>query len=225
MRERGGYKIICGRERLFPERGRPRLDDITILSRNSEDYIVNQFLAHYDAPAYIRRARRVQDLYEQLLARCRAQRDEWLVVLRVELGLLRARAGDWAALAPWLVDNAQFAVLQQLTELLQPRLRVVVKPTRSARGLRRGLHALVALVERFNRRWLAYLADVDLAEINAERAAYNRYYLLEKECAMRSARLAREGFRRLEPLDMQTLAVALPPLPVPRMRGRSDTAP
>lgn len=201
------------------------MDEITILSRNSENYLVNQLLAQYDAPAYARRARRVQDLYEQLLARCRARREDWVGVLRTELGLLQARAGDWSALTPWLADDAQIAVLEQLTELLQPRLRVVVVPTRSARALRRGLHRVVGLIERFNRRWLGYLAEVELAEINAEREQYNRYYLLEKECAMRSARLAREGFRRLEPLDAQALAEALPPLPVPRPQGRADAAP
>ena len=63
------------------------------------------------------------------------------------------------------------------------------------------------------------LEETDLTEVNALREGYNRYYLLEKECAVRSARLARQGFRRLEPVTLEELAALLPPLPVPHGRA------
>ena len=85
--------------------------------------------------------------------------------------------------------------------LFRSRLRMPVPSTRSLRVLRRALHELRASIIRFNERWNAFLPTVDLSELNAQREAYNRYYLLEKECALRSARLARQGFRRLEPLS------------------------
>jgi hypothetical protein len=49
------------------------------------------------------------------------------------------------------------------------------------------------------------------------RDGYNRYYLLEKECALRSARVAREGFVRLAPLTLDDIRKMLPLLPVPTL--------
>jgi hypothetical protein len=62
-----------------------------------------------------------------------------------------------------------------------------------------------------------FLHTVNVTPVNELRAAYNRYYLLEKECALRSVRLARQGFRRLEPLTVEELALLLPLLPVPEL--------
>ena len=72
-------------------------------------------------------------------------------------------------------------------------------------------------IRRFNGRWLEFLEKIDLTPVNELRASYNRYYLLEKECAMRSARLARQGFVRLSLLSVAELAVVLPALPVPHL--------
>jgi hypothetical protein len=54
--------------------------------------------------------------------------------------------------------------------------------------------------------------------VNGLREGYNRYYLLEKECALRSPRLARQGFVRLPAVTVDDLAAQLPPLPVPQLR-------
>jgi hypothetical protein len=53
--------------------------------------------------------------------------------------------------------------------------------------------------------------------VNEARDGYNRYYVLEKECAIRSALLARRGFCRLEPFTLEQLAALVPELPVPRL--------
>ena len=58
---------------------------------------------------------------------------------------------------------------------------------------------------------------VNATTVNELRVAYNRYYLLEKECALCLVRLARQGFRRLEPLTVDELSLLLPPLPVPEL--------
>jgi hypothetical protein len=57
-----------------------------------------------------------------------------------------------------------------------------------------------------------------LGPLNELRDGYNRYYLLEKECAIRSVALARRGFTPLPPLTLDDLAVLLPPLPVPQLK-------
>jgi hypothetical protein len=195
------------------------VDDVPILGRGDEHHLLKTFEAQYDAPAYIRRARQVEDAWETLLHRCRRQRDEWLPMVRTRLGLVRGLAGDWAALRPWLADDEQVALLRHLEEVLQPRLRAAVEPTSSGRALRRALRELTESLERFNGRWQAFLPVIDLTHVNGLRDGYNRYYLLEKECAVRSARVARQGFRRLEPLTTEVLAAVLPALPVPRLKG------
>jgi hypothetical protein len=193
------------------------VEEVPILGSGDEQRLLKEFQANYAPPAYVRRAREVEAALEQLLYHCRSRRAEWLPMARLRLGTVRALAGDWEALRPWLANEEQLAVLRDLEATLQPRLRVPVEPTSSARVLRRALRELGESIERFNRRWHAFLPSVDLTRVNALRDGYNRFYLLEKECAVRSPRLARQGFRRLEPLTSDQLAVLLPPLTVPRL--------
>ncbi len=194
------------------------MDEVPILGHGDERRLVQRFLSQYDAPAYVRRARRVEDAWEQVLHRCRLRRDEWLLMVRLRLGTLHALAGGWEALAALLAGDGEVEVLRQLHDSLQPRLRSPVRRISSPRVLRRALRELVEGLEHFNARWREFLPGVDLADVNQARADYNRYYLLEKECAVRSPRLARAGFRRLEPLTAEAVAAALPPLPVPRLK-------
>jgi hypothetical protein len=179
---------------------------------------VKRFLGRYDAPAYARRARRVEEAFEQVLARCRRQRDEWLMMVRIHLGTLHGLAGGWDGLRPYLSGDEQAQVLRHLHEALRPRLRVTIQPTSSGRRLAAALRDLVHGLERFNSRWQDFLEAVDLTPVNELRDGYNRYYLLEKECAMRSARLARQGYVPLPPLTLEDLRALMPPLPVPRSK-------
>jgi hypothetical protein len=200
----------------FLDKGATGVDDNRTTGER-EDLAVNQVLAQYDAPAFARRAQRVQRLFEQLLATCRKQREEWLDMVRTRLGLLHALAGGWGAVRPLLTDDAQLEALRNLHTALAPQLRAIVEPTASVRTLRQALTGLNESIERFNRRWQEFLDQVDLAPLNAARDGYNRYYLLEKECVVRSPHLARQGFQRLEPLTRAELAALLPPLAVPRL--------
>jgi hypothetical protein len=49
-----------------------------------------------------------------------------------------------------------------------------------------------------------------LGEVNRLRAGYNQYYVLEKECMVRSANIAREGFRPLPPATTADLLALFP---------------
>jgi hypothetical protein len=191
------------------------VNDIPILGRDDEQNILNEFAANYGAPAYVRRAREVQEAYEALLVLCRQKRDEWLVMVRTRLGLLHALAGDWPVLTPLLHDAAHLDALRHLQATLEPRLRARVTPTSSPRALRKALLALRDSIERFNRRWHNFLPTLDLTRANQLRDSYNRYYVLEKECSVRSYRLAAHGFRKLEPLTVEHFANQFPALPVP----------
>jgi hypothetical protein len=191
------------------------MDDITIPDRDSIEF--QQLVAAHDGPAYARRARRVRDALEQLLQQGRKQREEWLGMVRVSLGLLHARAGSWDAVRPLLRDDDSLVLLRRLYDNFQPRLRVAVVPTTSKRALRAILAQLCDSLERFNRRWQEYVGKLDLQSINELRDGYNRWYVLEKECALRNAAAARSGFQRLPPLTLDDVLHQLPLLGVPRL--------
>jgi hypothetical protein len=177
---------------------------------------LRQLLSQYDAPAYVRRARAVEGAYEALLARCRRERAEMAAMVRVRLGQLFALAGSWTALRPLLEDDGQLSLLRQLYDDLQPNLRGAPAPTASTRALRRALFALCESMHRFNERWTGFLSTLDLNAVNAARDGYNRHYVLEKECALRSPRLARIGFWPLPALTPDDMAASFPNLSVPR---------
>ncbi len=165
------------------------------------DQLFKQVAAHYDVPAFARRARRVEDAYAELLERCQAQRAAWLVVVRARL----ARVAAFGA-----IDD-RFRELAAALDVALPT-PVAVGNKRQAQRARA---ELADSVERFNRRWTRYLESLDLDSLNREREDYNRYYVLEKECALRSARLARVGFVPLRPITSRDLAQRFPPLVVP----------
>jgi hypothetical protein len=193
------------------------MEEVPILGR---DLFRSQIEAGYDGPAYVRRARQVEQAFEDLLNRGRKQRDEWLPMVRLRLALLLALAGDWERVRPLLAHGDRLGELQWLHAELQPRLRGQVEPTSSVGALRRALRELRECIDYFNRRWLAYVPQLDLTRVNQLRDGYNRYYLLEKEIALRSPRLARQGFVRLEPLTTEDVLAKLPPLPVLELKGR-----
>jgi hypothetical protein len=180
-----------------------------------ESVELGQLLSQYDAPAFVRRERRVREAFERLLDRCRRQRDEWLHMVRIRIGALYGLAGDWRSLAPLLADEQQLYLLRQLHATSEPELRAPVASTSSIRILRQALRELVESLERFNRRWRQFLQEVDLTEVNDLRLGYNRYYLLEKECAVRSVRIARQRFQPLESVTQEELAARFPLLAIP----------
>jgi hypothetical protein len=171
--------------------------------------------AQYDAPAYVRRARGVESSFETLMEQCRKKRAEWLLGVRLYVGALHA-AGDWVELRRLLTDDGELTVLHRLhAEAGDPEVPMT-GPT-DDRGRRRTLLRLRASVERFNRRWVAFVAVLDLSEVNRLRDDYNRYYLLERECAVGPDRRAQQSFRRLPPLTTADILAELPPLPVPQL--------
>ena len=197
-------------------------EEIPIPGREDNPGLFKQLLVGSGGPAFLRRSRQVEAAYEHLLDRCRKQRQEWLTLVRIRLATLFALAGGWDALRPLLEDETQINLLQLLHSELIPQLRSKVLPTNSARSLHRALVGLIENIERFNRRWLEYLPGVDLRAVNDLREKYNRFYILEKECAVRLPSLARQGFCPLRPLTCEDLQALLPPLPVPRRRLSDD---
>jgi hypothetical protein len=183
--------------------GAARVDGQPLLSIDDDLRTRMMIGGQYQAPAYARRALGVQQAYDDLIARCARQRDEWLRGVRLHLGFVRDAGGPQPG-----GDVA--ASLAQLAGRAEPP---------------RALAALRASVACFNRRWSAFIAEVDLSEVNRRRDGYNRYYLIEKECALGSPRIAAIGFRRLAPLTADDVMAALPLLAMPSAGSVGVTTP
>lgn len=198
-------------------------DELAIPSRTEESDKFRQVLVAHGGPAFLRRAAEVTGAYERLLHQCRRQRQEWLTMVGLRLAQLQARAGTWDLLRPLLADEDQLQGLINLAQELAPPLRCEPAPITFAPALRQALVELNESIEYFNRRWLSYLRSIDLAEINKLREGYNRFYVLEKECAVRNSVLARQGFRPLEMLRWEHILATLPELPEIRLvKGGGD---
>ena len=75
-------------------------------------------------------------------------------------------------------------------------------------------------IERFNDRWSKYVHELQADTINHQIDRFNKYYVLEKECIVGSARLASRLFVPQPRIEPEWLLLQLPPLPVPRLRQR-----
>jgi len=182
---------------------------VPIPSHNDERRSAMAVVAQFGAPAYMRRAKRVESVFEDLIDRLRVRRDELLGGVRLHLRLLLDVAGSLDAVRPF-VSNERFTAFSELIT----HFRLTERPPTGAspRRLRRPLRELLASVARFNRRWLQSVAEADLSGVNAERDGYNRWYLLEKECAVGVIR-ARQGFEPLSPATTADVLRELPTLP------------
>jgi hypothetical protein len=168
--------------------------------------------AQYDAPAYIRRARAIEGAIRDLFERCRHQRKELLFGVRLHLAEMCAGVDSLRDLRSLLADDGQIEVLRQLHEEAgDPEVAVIGR--RTTVGRRRALRRLRASIARFNRRWTAFLEAIDLSDINQLQDAYNRFFLLEKECAVGPGRVLTHAFNRLPRLTTADLIKRLPPLP------------
>jgi hypothetical protein len=184
---------------------------------NDERRIFQKMLGLYDAPAFVRRTRRLEDAECLFIEHVQKLRLDKLAMVRLRVGQLRCLAGDWDALRPLVASPESLDTLRSLHDSLEPELRLPPAATGSLRRLRRALGELIEAMTLFNRRWQPYLESVDLAPLNALRDGYNRHYLIEKECALGSARVARMGFRHLDALTYADLLRQFPLLALPRI--------
>ncbi|MGE3820422.1 MAG: hypothetical protein AB7I30_13490, partial [Isosphaeraceae bacterium] len=79
---------------------------------------------------------------------------------------------------------------------------------------------LAASVARFNRLWTEKLGNLKLDTLNKQIDHYNRYYVLEKECVLGSARLAARYFTPRPFMTPETLLDRFPLLPEPNFETR-----
>src|SRR5947209_7956154 len=101
--------------------------------------IFQKLLGFYDAPAFVRRVKRLEEAERILTEHLADKRADSLSMVRLRVGQLRALAGSWDALRPLLATERSLAELRSLHEALQPVLRLPPKATQSRRALRRAL--------------------------------------------------------------------------------------
>jgi hypothetical protein len=175
---------------------------------------IKELLGLFDVPAFARRGQDVEYALAHIRTRSRRQR-------AAMLDMVRLRLRQWAAAAPGPEADSRFfessiTPLWPLTDAEAPRW--ATRPASPWR-LKAIARDLIASVERFNRRWLEHLDGLDLAPINRQVDDYNRYYLLEKECSLGSARLAARNFVPKARVALDDLRGELPLLPVPVLKA------
>jgi hypothetical protein len=171
---------------------------------------IKELLGLFDTPAFVRRGQDLEYALGRLHARCRHQRDSLL-----EMVHLRLR--QWASVATGPDDRAgtfaaPIAALWPLSGAAPPVWALQPALSHRRRAVARDL---VASVIRFNDRWAMALDWLNLAPVNRMIDHYNRYYVLEKECVLGSARLAQRHFTPRVHLTCTALSEEYPPLPVP----------
>ncbi len=173
------------------------------------DPALRTMLGLFDMPAFARRGAELEYGLERLRGRCRRQRAELL-------GMVHLRLKQWAGVARGPHDWSD-----QFDRAVAPYWDLAGAPsppawsTTAPAGRRRRAVArdLIASVERFNRRWAAFLAALDLTGLNGTIERYNKYYLVEKEISLGSSRLAARGFEPQPPMTVESLAAEFPALP------------
>ncbi len=175
---------------------------------------LRELLGLYDAPAFARRGIDLEYALTRVDARCRREREAMLEMVRLRLRQWAASASGPEA-AP-LVFAAPIDDLWPLADAPPPAW---ADRTATLRKLRSVARDLVASVRRFNHRWERFLDGLDFEPVNRLVDRYNRYYVLEKECTLRSARLAARHFEPKPRVSREILHQRYPNLPLPELKS------
>ena len=180
---------------------------------------VKELMGLFDLPAFARRGQDLEATLNRMHLRCRAARRQYL-----EMVHLRLRQWSAASAGPesWRdIFTGTIESLWSLAEAEPPRWALSDAPKKRRESIARDL---VAAIERFNRRWRQFIAQINLEPTNFAIEQYNRYYVLEKECVVGSARLAARHFSPVPLLTAATLLEEHRALPVPELADRRGRA-
>lgn len=189
------------------------IDDATpVVSGDESD--LNQLLGLFDVPAFARRGHDLEYALKRLHLRLERERSGMLDMVRLRLrqwATVATGPDDWTG-----VFAAPVAPLYAASGAEAPAWAAAPASARRRRTVARDL---VASLTRFNRRWLHFLDAIRLDAVNRQIDQYNRYYVLEKECVIGSARLASRLFEPRTPLSRMSLLADHPTLSVPDLVG------
>lgn len=174
--------------------------------------------ASFDTPAYVRRGLTVETEWNTLADKLHRIWTEWTVPVGRLCAQLRHQADGWEAFGPWLASPEDLDLLRRLDQRLDFRLKYPPAKALWLWPLKGSLRRLARMAADLNEAWAKHLGTLDLEPVNRAREQYNRWYLLEKECAMRSTRLAAGGFEAFPRVEANDLINLFPPLPVFRVK-------
>jgi hypothetical protein len=178
----------------------------------SIDPEIREVMSLFDLPAFARRGQDVEFSVSSIHARCRQRREEMLEMVRLRLrqwSRVATGPDDWAASFTGPIED-----LWMLSGSPSPCWSPVAASPRRQQALAR---ELVSSLERFNHRWQRFLESINLEPANLVIDQYNKYYILEKECVMGSARLAARHFSPISRFTPVSLLNDYPLLPVPAL--------
>ncbi|MGA7496841.1 MAG: hypothetical protein WBX00_08945 [Isosphaeraceae bacterium] len=184
-------------------------DSVPAMSVDSE---IKELMGLFDVPAFARRGQDLEYSLKRIHARCLREREESLEMVRLRLrqwSRVATGPGDWSEVFAGPIDS-----LWQHAQHEPPVWAGRVAPARQKRTVARDL---IASVQRFNVKWRRFLESLDLGPTNQVIDQYNKYYVLEKECVMGSARLASRHFTPVPHLSPEVLLRDYPMLPVPEL--------
>ncbi len=180
---------------------------------DDEQQVFQQIAGSFDEPAFLRRARATENAWVSLLERARKQQVEWLKIPRLRLGRLAMLAPNFQACEPIITADTA-AELRSLHSGWNPQLKRAVARATKQSQIQTAIDQLIAAFERFNTRWSGYVAELNYDYVNNMRQQYNRWYVIEKECALQSFRTATTGFKPLPMVTVDDVTALLPLLPV-----------
>ena len=181
-----------------------------------EQNVFQQITGSFDEPAFLRRARMTEGAWTTLLERAKRRRGEWLTLPSLRLGQLYMLSSKFEDLGG-LISKSDVDVLHGLMRELAPEMRRRLRPATRDSQIADATGALIAAFNRFNTRWADYVCGIDFDKVNDLRTGYNRFYVIEKECALMSARTATRGFVPLPMVGREDVLEAMPLLCVPRL--------
>ena len=171
--------------------------------------------AAFDTPAFMRRAREMEFVWEHLLERLQMEYGKYLEMPRLRLATLFALLKPSSRIDPEICPDDLFVKLVALNQNWAASLRVPVAPATSERQKQNALNDVYQSFHRFNRRWNEFVNKQDLSRINRLRENYNKYYVFEIDCAFWSTPVAEQGFVPVLPVSTDDLFSQYPLLPVP----------
>jgi hypothetical protein len=197
------------------ESAEPGSSEVLIGAGDGE--LSSKVLARSDTPAHVRRGLRLENAIETLYQGLAARRKEVGQGLALTVRLLVRELTGLEDLRSHLQSEEDLQIVRQLVDEFSPDCRWSTKKAKDTL-VRWRVQELCDSIRRFNQRWARVVQNTDLSEINRLIESYNRYYLLEKECALRSPRLAARNFRPVPPITERTLLERYPLSRLPRLR-------
>jgi hypothetical protein len=170
-----------------------------------------------EVPAYVRRARRLEEAVASLFEAARQAREELLLFVALRFRqVLDLLEDEEARELPVETIEALGAILDEI-ETLEAFCRLRQRPRQPGRReIDKALDALRESVRRFNAKWVRWVAEeAPLDEVNRQVEGYNENYAFEKQCAVKYVPLNKLRVEKKTPLTEADLLERFPSLPVP----------